>query len=79
MGLILNTLYFIIVSILLKSTIFIFGKNLTIKISIFMVLLSVKKFLIDLLRSNKWKSAFAILIFYSILIKTKGLLLYSFN
>jgi len=52
-GLILNTLCSIVVSILLKSIIPVFKKNLAIKISIFMVLLSIKGFLIDFLRSSK--------------------------
>jgi len=52
-GLILNTLCFIIVSILLKSAILIFRKNLAIKILIFIILLSIKKSLINLLRFNK--------------------------
>jgi len=52
-GLILNTLNFIIVFILLKFTIFIFGKNLTTKILIFIVLLSIKGSLINFLRSSK--------------------------
>jgi len=51
--LILNTLYSIIISILLKSTIPILRKNLAIKILIFIVLLSVKGSLINFLRSNK--------------------------
>jgi len=52
-GLILNTLYSIIVFILLKSAIPIFGKNLAVKISTFIVLLFIKESLIDLLRFNK--------------------------
>jgi len=52
-GLILNTLYFIVVSILLRSAIPVFRKNLTIKISTFIILLFVKRSLINLLRSNK--------------------------
>jgi len=54
-GLILNALYSIIASILilLKFAILVFGKNLAIKISIFIILLLVKESLIDLLRSSK--------------------------
>jgi len=53
LGLILNTLCFIVVSILLKFIIPVFRKNLTAKILIFIVLLFIKGSLIDLLRSNK--------------------------
>jgi len=52
-GLILNTLYLIVVSILLKSTILVFRKNLAIKILIFIVLLFIKGSLLDFLRFNK--------------------------
>ena len=54
-GLILSVLYSIIISILvsLKSAIPVLGKNLAIKMSAFMVLLSIKGFLINLLRSSK--------------------------
>jgi len=54
-GLILNTLYFIITSIiiLLKFTILVLGKNLAIKILVFIILLFIKVFLINLLRSSK--------------------------
>jgi len=51
--LILNTLYFVIVSILLKSAIPILGENLAIRISTFIILLSTKRSLIVLLRSSK--------------------------
>jgi len=51
--LILSTLYFIIIFILLKSTILVFRKNLAIKILTFIVLLFVKGSLVDFLRSNK--------------------------
>ena len=54
-GLILSTLYFIIVSvlILLRSTILVIEKNLTVKILAFMVLLFIKGFLIDFLKPSK--------------------------
>jgi len=54
-GLILSALYSIIafILILLKSTIPILRKNLAIKISTFIVLLFIKGFLINLLKSNK--------------------------
>jgi len=52
-GLILNTLCFIVVFISLKSAILILGENLAAKISIFIVLLFIKGSLIDLLKSNK--------------------------
>jgi len=52
-GLILSTLYFIIVSILLRFIIPIFGGNLAIKILIFVVLLSIKGSSVALLRFNK--------------------------
>jgi len=54
-GLILNTLWFVIASILilLKSIILVLGKNLAIRMSAFIVLLSIKGSLIDLLRSSK--------------------------
>ena len=54
-GLILNTLYSIIASILilLKFTIFVLGKNLVVKISVFIILLFIKGVLIDLLKSSK--------------------------
>jgi len=53
--LILNALYSIITSILilLKFAILVFKKNLAAKISIFIILLLIKGFLIDLLRFNK--------------------------
>jgi len=53
--LILNTLCFIVTSItiLLKSIILVLGKNLTIKILAFIVLLSIKESLVDFLRSSK--------------------------
>jgi len=55
MGLILNTLYSIIapIAILLRFTILVLGKNLAIKILVFIVLLSIKGFLIDFLKSSK--------------------------
>jgi hypothetical protein len=64
-GLILSTLYSIIISILilLRSTVLALGKNLTIKISAFTVLLSVKGSLINLLKFSRWGSAFTILAF----------------
>jgi len=49
MGLILNAF----ILILLKFTILILEKNLVVKISIFIVLLFIKKSLINLLRFNK--------------------------
>jgi len=54
-GLILSALYSIIASssILLRSAVPVLGKNLVIKMSTFMVLLSVKGSLIDLLRSSR--------------------------
>jgi len=52
-GLILNTLCSIIICISLKSTIPIFEKNLATKMLTFIVLLSIKGSLVDLLRSNK--------------------------
>jgi len=54
-GLILSALYSIIASILisLRSTILVLGKNLAIRISTFIVLLSIKGSLIDLLRSSR--------------------------
>jgi len=62
-GLILNTLCFIIVSILLKFIILVLRKNLIVKILIFIVLLSIKASLVDFLRFNKWGSAFTIFAF----------------
>jgi len=64
-GLILSALCSIIASslILLRSAVPVLGKNLVIRMSAFMVLLSVKGSLIDLLRSSKWGSAFATLAF----------------
>jgi len=64
-GLILNALYSIVASILisLRFTILVLRKNLTVRISAFIVLLFIKGSLIDLLRSSKWGSAFAILAF----------------
>jgi len=54
-GLILSAFYFIIASILilLRFTILVLGKNLAVKMSIFIVLLSIKGSLIDFLRSSK--------------------------
>jgi len=62
-GLVLNTLYSIIAFILIlpkstililpKSTILILEKNLAIKMLVFIVLLFIKGFLINFLRSNK--------------------------
>ena len=52
-GLILSTPYFIIVSILLKFIILILRKNLVIKILAFIILLFIKGFLINFLKSNK--------------------------
>jgi len=54
-GLILNTLYSIIASILilLKFTIFVLGKNLVVKISVFIILLFIKGSLINFLMSSK--------------------------
>jgi len=54
-GLILNTLYFIIASIiiLLKFIVLVLRKNLAIKILIFIVLLFIKVFLINFLKSSK--------------------------
>jgi len=54
-GLIFSALYSIItfILILLKFIILVLGKNLAIKMSIFIILLFIKKPLIDLLRSNK--------------------------
>jgi len=64
-GLILSTLYSIVASVLisLRFAILVLGKNLAARISAFIVLLSVKGSLIDLLRSSKWGSAFATLAF----------------
>jgi len=64
-GLILNTLYSIVTSILilLKSVVLVLEKNLAIKMSIYIVLLFIKRFLINLLRSSKWGSAFTTFIF----------------
>jgi len=64
-GLILSVLYSVIASILvsLRSAIPVLGKNLTIKMSAFVVLLSIKGSLMDLLRSGKWGSAFTTLTF----------------
>jgi len=52
-GLILSIFYSFIVSILLKSTILVLGKNLAARISAFIILLSIKESLVDLLRSSK--------------------------
>jgi len=49
--------------ILLKSIILVLEKNLTAKILIFIILLFIKRSLINLLRSSKWGSTFTILIF----------------
>jgi len=64
-GLILSALYFIVASglILLRSAVPVLGKNLVIRMFAFIVLLSVKGSLIDLLRSSRWGSAFTILAF----------------
>jgi len=64
-GLILSALYSVItfVLILLKSTILVLRKNLAAKISAFKILLFIKGSLINLLKSNKWESAFAMLAF----------------
>jgi len=53
MGLILNTLYSIIVFILLKSAVLVLGKNLTTKILTFIVLLFIKRSLVTLLKFNR--------------------------
>jgi len=54
-GLILSALYFIIASILilLKFIILVLGKNLAVKIFTFIILLSIKEFLINLLRFSR--------------------------
>jgi len=52
-GLILSIFYSFIVSILLRSAILVLGKNLAVKISAFIILLSIKGFLVDLLRSSR--------------------------
>ena len=49
--------------ILLRSAALILGKKLAARMSAFIELLSVRGSLIDLLRSSKWGSAFAILAF----------------
>jgi len=53
--LILNTFYFIVafIIILLRFTILVLGKNLTINMLAFTMLLSIKGSLIDFLKSNK--------------------------
>jgi len=64
-GLILSALCSIVASgsISLRSAVLVLGKNLVARISAFVVLLSVKGSLIDLLRSGRWGSAFATLAF----------------
>jgi len=52
-GLILNTFCSLIVSILLRFAVPVLGKNLAVKISAFIILLSVKGSLVDLLRSSR--------------------------
>jgi len=52
-GLILSTFYSLIISISLRSAIPVLGKNLAIRILAFIILLSVKGSLVDLLRSSK--------------------------
>jgi len=52
-GLILNIFCSFIVSISLRSTILVLGKNLAIRILAFIILLSVKGFLVNLLRSSR--------------------------
>jgi len=64
-GLIMSALCSIVASILilLRSAILVLGKNLAVRISAFIVFLSIKGSLMDLLRSGRWGSAFTILAF----------------
>jgi len=52
-GLILSTFCSFIVSMSLRSAILVLGKNLAVRISAFIILLSVKGSLVDLLRSSR--------------------------
>jgi len=52
-GLILSIFYSFIISISLRSTILVLGKNLAVKISAFIILLSIKESLVDLLKSSR--------------------------
>jgi len=52
-GLILSIFCSLIISMSLRSAILVLGKNLAIRISAFIILLSIKGFLIDLLRSSR--------------------------